>query len=284
MSEILLLNSRRKRRSAKRTTKKRTAVKAAKKRRNPSRRRSSSKRLYANSGGMVKMSKRRRRRSITKRRRRNPTRSRVRSIARRAGTRARSLLGGLDIRSALREVPMEMLGMFAAKWAAKRFGQAASETDPSTWNYASYIKGSVGAVVAGMLANMLKPGSGKYVMRGGLSLMGYKLLENEVFVNSPFWTAQFGEGEGEGGYAPGDVETNSVGEPYILGDDGQWYPLQGADDYRALPEGGSEYIMGQDYYGDALVSPGPLGDALVSPGPLGATDLDRAYNRTFLRR
>jgi hypothetical protein len=168
---------------------------------------------------------------------------------------------------------MNTLGMFAAKWAAKRFGDSALETDPNSWNYASYLKGAAGAAVAGFLANMVKRGSGQRVLEGGMSLMLYKLVQNELIPNSPFWSGQLG---GAGDRVPGVIEENEAGESYILGDDYQWYPLEGADDYRMMPEG---------MYGDALVEPGPLGDALVEPGPLGSTShLDDLYRKSFQNR
>jgi hypothetical protein len=171
---------------------------------------------------------------------------------------------------------MNTLGMFAAKWAAKRFGDAATETDPSTWNYASYLKGAAGAAAAGFVMNMIKRGTGQRVLEGGMSLMLYKLLQNELVVNSPFWSGQLGADD-DYQRVPGTVEANSEGDYYVLGEDYQWHPMDGADDYRMEPE----------LYGD-LVEPGPLGlgDALVQPGPLGlgASDVDAMYSRSFLRR
>jgi hypothetical protein len=165
-----------------------------------------------------------------------------------------------------------VVGMFASKWAAKRFGDAATETDPSTWNYASYLKGALGAAGAGFLANMVKPGSGQRVLDGGLALMAYKLVQNELVPKSTWATNQFGAVR-----EPGTIEENDQGEPFILGEDMQWYPMEGADDYRMLP----------DAYGDELTEPGPLGfgDSLTEPGPLGAGgDLTDIYRRSFLRR
>ncbi|OGO03685.1 MAG: hypothetical protein A2Y72_07745 [Chloroflexi bacterium RBG_13_53_26] len=241
------------------------------------------------------MAKRRRRRTAatttTRRRRRRHNPSRARTIARRVGTRARGAFAGLNFKGALKEVPMELIGMFSAKWAAKRFGNPATETDPASWNAASYIKGALGAVGGGILMNMIKPGSGHDVLRGGLSLMAYKLIENKGIANSPFWSAQLGADE-SAARVPGVIEMNGLGEPFILGEDYQWRPLNGADDYRAISGyGADEYVMG-----DALVRPGPLGaeemygDALVRPGPLGAEEmygeslLDRSMGRSFLRR
>lgn len=275
MKEILLLNPS-KRRRKKRATKKRTTrrkrtttrrrratVRTRRVTRNPVRRAAARK-------GATSMAGRKRRRTTRKIRRRNPTRRR--RVVRRAG--ARAAFSGLNFKTALKNIPLNTFGMFAAKWAAKRFGQAATETDPTSWNYASYLKGAAGAAAAGLLANMLRSGTGQRVLEGGMSLMLYKLVQNELIVNSPFWTGQLGaEEEGEG-YSPGDVETNSAGEPYILGDDLEWYPLTGADESGMYGAGGG-----------ALVTPGPLGDALLTPGPLGATtDIDNMMLKSFLTR
>lgn len=274
MKEILLLNPSKRRRTKRRATKKRTTKKRrAKKtrktvtkaktvtRKNPARKRAARK-------GVSMPRKRRAKRRI----RRNP--SRTRRVARRAGTRARSAFGGLNFKTALKNIPLNTVGMFAAKWAAKRFGEAATETDPATWNYASYLKGAAGAAGAGFLMNMIKPGTGQRVLEGGMSLMLYKLMQNELISGSTFWSGQLGADEG---YQPGDIETDSAGEPYILGYDNQWYPMDGADDYRMTEGGGM--------YGGQLVTPGPLGDALLTPGPLGASEaVDSMYKASFLRR
>lgn len=200
--------------------------------------------------------------------RRNPSKRRA---PRRASSRASGAsFAGLNIKSALKGIPMNTLGMFAAKWAAKRFGQPATETDPGSWNYASYLKGAAGSAVAGFLANMVKRGSGQRVLEGGMSLMLYKLVQNELIAGSTFWSGQLGQAR-----VPGVIEENDAGEPFILGEDNQWYPLDGADDYRMLPE-----MSGS---GPVLTEPGPLGDVLTPPGPLGV-NVDEAYRAAFLNR
>lgn len=222
------------------------------------------------------MARRKRRKRVTRRApRRNP--SRARRTTRRVTRRAGRAFAGLNFKSALMNIPMNTLGMFAAKWAAKRFGEPATETDPASWNYASYLKGALGAAGAGFVANMLRRGTGQRVLEGGMSLMLYKLIQNELIVNSPFWTGQLGADE-EYERVPGTVEANSAGEYYVLGSDYQWRPIEGADDYRMEPE----------LYGD-LVEPGPLGfgDTLVEPGPLGlgaSSEVDAMYSRSFLKR
>lgn len=276
MKEILLLNPSRGRRTKKRATKKRTTRKKRATRRRTTVRRTrrvtrNPVRRAAARKGATSMAGRKRRRTRKIRRRRNPTTRR--RVVRRAGARARGAFAGLNFKTALKNIPLNTFGMFAAKWAAKRWGTAATETDPTSWNYASYLKGAAGAAAAGFLANMLRAGTGQRVLEGGMSLMLYKLVQNELIVNSPFWTGQLGADEG-GGYSPGDVEVNSAGEPYILGDDLEWYPLTGADESGMYGAGGG-----------ALVTPGPLGDALLTPGPLGAsTDIDNMMLRSFLTR
>lgn len=279
MSEILLLNPRQKKRRAKKTTRKRAARKTTPRRRTRTAAKRKPVARKVTKKGAYSMAKRKRR-SPRKRRapRRNPSPARRarRSIS--TSSRASSLLSGLNFTSALKNVPVSAIGMFAAKWAAKKFGDAATETDPTTWNYASYLKGAAGAAIAGFIANKLKRGSGQKVLEGGMSLMLYKLVQNELIAptGTSFWSTQFGATNNN--RVPGVIEENSEGEPYILGDDLQWYPLEGADDYRMEPE----------LYGDTLVEPGPLGlgDALIEPGPLGAstTELDRLYRGSFINR
>lgn len=282
--EILLLNGRRKRR----TTKKRTSTKKRATRKRPARKRPAKKRtvrktaakrkpvarrVAAKTKGATTMAKKKRKAAKRRAPRRNP--SRARRARRAVARRASSSFAGLNFKQALKGIPLNTLGMFAAKWAAKRFGEAASETDPATWNYASYLKGAAGAAVAGFLANMVKRGSGQKVLEGGMSLMLYKLVQNELIAGNSFWSGQLGAA---GARVPGTVEENSAGEPYILGEDYQWYPLSGADNDR---------IDAYEMYGDSLVQPGPLGfgEALVQPGPLGfGADLDEIYARNYLTR
>jgi hypothetical protein len=270
MKEILLLNPRKKRKTTtrKRTTKRRTTKRRAT-RRTTARRKPVARRVTAAKKGASTMAKKR---TTSKRRapRRNP--SRARRTGRRVARSASASFAGLNFKGALKNVPMNAIGMFAAKWAAKRFGEAASETDPATWNYASYLKGAAGAAVAGFLANMLKRGTGQKVLEGGLSLMAYKLIQNELISGNTFWSGQLGATNAR---YPGVIEENDEGTPYILGDDNQWYPLEGDDSDRFMIEPG---------YGDTLVTPGPLGDTLVTPGPLGSSNLDQLYQRSFINR
>lgn len=162
-------------------------------------------------------------------------------------------------------MPATQIGMFAAKWASKRFGSAATETDPASWTWDSYLKGAVGAVGAGFLANMLKAGTGQKVLEGGLNFMVFKALQNEVIAGSTWASSQFGASE----YVPDEYLLTGQDEDWFMGADGNQYPT---DEMYRLPEAG---------YGDVLQPVGPLGDALQPVGPLGSVQdqYRRAYNQ-----
>ena len=202
-------------------------------------------------------------RKRTRRRRRATTRRRNPSTRRRVYARARASFAGINYRTALKHVPLNVVGMFVAKWAAKRGTPAALEDDRSSWNGMTYIKGALGAAAGGYLANMIRPGTGQRVVEGGLSLLLYKAAQNHLMPKSTWAMNQFGASS-EGRYMPGDVETNDAGEPFILGQDGQWVPLDEG-------EGGVPELMGQDWttMGDSLEPAGRLGDYTEPPGRLG---------------
>jgi len=156
-------------------------------------------------------------------------------------------------------MPATQLGMFAAKWAAKRFGEDASETDPGTWNWASYVKGSLGAVGAALLLKQFKPGMAQKALEGGLNLMMYKALENEVIAKNEWAVAQFGEGDE---YTP-DEYLLTGDQKWFLGQDGNYYPAQ---EQHRLPEAA---------YGDSLepvTRLGSYGDSLEPVSHLGEED------------
>jgi len=181
---------------------------------------------------------------------------------RRAITSVKGAFAGLDFKGALRNVPPYQIGMWAATWAAKRFASeefAANQTDPESWNYASYLKGGLGAVAAAIGANMLRPGWGQKVLEGGLNMMLFKLGENELVPKSEWATAQFGEDE-EPYYAGGeDIVFDERGAPYMLGENGDFIPV---DERHRLPE---------EFEG-SLEPVGPLGATLEPVGPLGQSD------------
>lgn len=201
------------------------------------------------------------------RRRRNPSR------ARRVVRRAKSTFAGLDIMGALKDQIPIQLGMLGTKWFSKLWGPDATEGDPSSWNWSSYAKGGLGAVATAFVIQMIKPKLAKKVLQGGLSLIFYKLVQNQLISGNEWAEEHFGAEDEAGsyipdefddqldrmqGYQPGDVETDAAGTAYLLGDNYQWQPL---------PE---DNVMG----GNALRPVGPLGsyEHLSPPGPLGGDE------------
>lgn len=236
MREILVVNPRGK------TRKKKTTKKATKKAPKKSKK------------GVKTMARKKR---VTKKRTTAPKKRRKtnpsKAMRRRAAS-ARRTIGGMNIKSALKNVPASVIGMMSAKWAAKRFGgdMNALETDPESWTAMDYVKGGIGAFAAGFVGQMVKPGMGQKILEGGLSLMGYKLLQNELIPRSEWATSQFGAEE------TAEIQYDEEGTPYLLGEGG-WMPV---DERHRLPEEGG-------MYGDELTPPGPLGDELTPPGELG---------------
>jgi hypothetical protein len=147
------------------------------------------------------------------------------------------------------QIPIQ-IGMLAAQWASKRLGPEASELDPSTWGWSSYIKGAAGAFAAGMIANFIRPGMGQKILTGGLAHVTHRLVRNKLVEMNPTLISQFGADE-EGIYVDDD------GTPYAASG-GEYLPLD--EQHRMLPSGS---VMG-----DAMVPVGPLGQ-LEPVGPLG---------------
>jgi len=215
---------------------------------------------------------------VKRHRRRAHNPSRRRAIARRVGRHVGRTIMGMNVKSALGGLPPTLIGMLAAKWACKRFPgetSVASETDPESWTWASYLKGAAGAFIAGFIAQNLRGGWGQKVFEGGLSLMAYKLVENELIPKSDWAMSQFGQDAAA-------VQYDANGTPYLLGQDGNYYPV---DERHRLPEA---------MMGDVLQTPGALGDVLQIPGRLGdnwsranfgagASETD-AYSKAFLGR
>lgn len=198
------------------------------------------------------MAKKKKRTTKKKRRTTNPSPS-PRKVGRSIGA---SILG-LNINKAFKNAIPIQLGMLGTKWLAKRFGPDASETDPASWNWASYLKGGMGAVISGFIINMLKPGYGQLALEGGINLMLYKLIQNEMIANSPGLSAQLGED-----YVPDEYVMSGTDELPIAYNQYGAFP---ADDRHRMPE----------FQGGAgvLEPPGRLGsDATVPVSALGDVD------------
>ncbi|MDD5547235.1 MAG: hypothetical protein PHO67_08800 [Candidatus Omnitrophica bacterium] len=201
----------------------------------------------------------------------------MRRYARRAGGR---LFAGLNVKSAIHEgIPM-LLGMFAAKLGARKFG-GGTETDPTTWSWGTYLKAGAGAFAGAFAANLIRPGMGQRVLNGGLAFVLFKLVENELVTKSPKAQEWFGapedalEGYGYFGADPNVLQLDGEGTPWMMSDDGQMLPL---DERHRMGLGESwdgedtDLPELQGTWGEALVSRGRLGgfgEALVTPGRLG---------------
>lgn len=216
---------------------------------NPDKRKKKTSAKKRKATNMPKRKKRRVRRSPARKRvRRNP--SRARRVTRKAGSRARKSIAGLNFGKVFKDMPAVQFGMWSTKAVAKLMGETASETDPESWNYMSYVKGALGGTGAAILANMVKPGSGQKALEGSLNYLLFKIIQNELVVRSEFAQEHFGE------YQP-DEYLMTGDENWYLGQNGQYYPT---DEQYRLPEGS---------YGSALQPVNELGDVLVPPGRLG---------------
>lgn len=217
--------------------------------------------------------KRRRRRA-----RANP--SRTRSAARKATT----ILSGLKIPTATVNALKATGGMLAAQFAAKRFAEGGGANEQE-WSWKNYAFGVGGAFAAGIGGELIKKGSGHEFLKGGLSLMMYKFVTNELAQKSEWINSALGEESAyilgtDGQYrAPGEEYIGDAGETYILGEDGYWN------------EADAEISGNEDYYdemsGSELAPPGVLGGTLAPPGELGDAYADTfggeddSYKRAF---
>jgi len=246
MGEILLINPRKKRKTKNKTVKKEVEKMVKRKYRKRTQK---------------KMAVAPRKRRI----RRNP--SNPKESYRRA---AKNILG-MDIKSALKSIPAFQVGMFAAKFSAKLWGTEATETDPETWNWASYAKGALGTVAVAALASQYKSGIGRNILLGGLNLIAYKAIQNELVAKNETATKWLGADEDYipeeyiGALEPGTVIDDS-GLPVMMGENGIRYPV---DDSHRLPD----YSM----MGTTLEPVGPLGTTLEPVGPLGDDPYARLY-------
>lgn len=175
---------------------------------------------------------------------RNPTAKFGRT--RRAASKIGRSFMGLQFAQALKSLPAYQLGMFSAKFAAKLGGTSASEEDPGSWNWASYIKAALGGVVSGIALNMFKPGTGQKVLEGSLNFMAFKLIQNELISKNTTAKKWLGADEEE------LVFTGEEAYPELITVEGDILPAD--NEYR---------IAGQ------LEPPGRLGATLEPQGAMG---------------
>jgi len=217
----------------------------------------------------TKMAKRKRRTDgrFTKSTARKTTKTRKRSYRKNPGSPPRRrraarasagrLIGGLNFREALRVAIPVGIGMFAAKFAAKRFGAGGSEIDPNSWTWKTYLQGAAGAALAGILSNMVRPGMGQKVFQGGIALMAYKLVQNELIVKNDKAVEYLGGADDPA------LLLDLEGVPYMLGPGGSPLPL---DEQHRMDLLGDDTLV-ESMYGE---DPDPnWGDVLSPTGPLG---------------
>jgi hypothetical protein len=202
----------------------------------------------------------------------NPRGGRMRRAARRGG----QFLGASGIAGAAKSVFPMLLGAFACKVAQKKFGDKTEES--GNWTWKDYMTGVLGTFVAGLGAKYVfraSPATSQKVLEGGLLILAFKLITNELVPKSETakaWLGDDGDGMGaddEGsysGFGVGDLYESEDGQTYVLGDDGYWRPWDSS--HRALPAP----AVAPAVFGEELQPPGRLGgfgEELQPPGRLG---------------
>lgn len=229
--------------------------------------------------GQRKMAKKRtvRRRSAALVVRRNPApvarrRRRSSGFSRAAGT-VGGALGGLQIGAAAIDAAKNAGGMLAAHFFAKRFSTGGALRDQWTWqNYALAI---VGGFASGLVAEMVRKGSGKQFLQGSMALCAYRLISDTVAARVPFVSSNFGSTDittapagflGSDGqtYYPGDLYGAEDGDQYVMGADGLWRST--SDNYRI-----AESMKPASSLGDTVRPVSSLGDSVRPVSSLGGT-------------
>ncbi len=183
------------------------------------------------------------------------------------GRRARGLLTNLRPQKAVVGALEQTGGMLLTQFFAKKFVAGGGANDPN-WGYKNYLMGTVGAFAAGITAEMMRKGKGHEFLKGGLSLIAYKIFVNEIAPQNEFLQANFGADEEEGDYLEISPE----------------YGAEEMDINMLLGEDDDEFIMDEDGVYDELGDDDDddeidvlLGDELAPVGPLGADPFARVF-------
>ena len=199
--------------------------------------------------------------------------------ARRGAAHVRGFFGGLGLGQAAKITLHGMVGIAAASLLRKKFGDVSDARD--NWSWKDYLMAGLGALGASVVAKHVFRASAdtsRNILTGGLVLIGYRILTDEVLPKNDTLSKWFGEEAGEGSwqgigagesaaaYLPGDVMLGDDGRDYVYGEDGNWRPSD--DSHRMLPD-----YSGEDAGYDGLTQPGAMGEdgygGLTQPGPLG---------------
>jgi hypothetical protein len=211
----------------------------------------------------------------------NPSLSGAKRAASRGAHHVRGFFGGLGLGQAAKVTLHGMIGIAAASMLRKKFGDV--DDARGNWGWKDYLMAGLGALAASTIAKHVfkaSPDTSKNILVGGLVLIGYRILTDEVLPKNDTLKKWFGEEGPEGswqglgageepGYLPGDVMLGEGGEgDYVMGEDMNWRPID--DTHRQLPE-----YAGQDESAyDGLTNPGSMGEegygGLEQPSRLGA--------------
>lgn len=255
MKEILLINPGRPKK--KRTTKKSTTRRkpAAKKKITKAAKPVSKKKAGT-------MAKRKKKRTYKK----NPS---PRSVATRA-------LGGLNLPKASLEATKAAGGMLIAQFFAKKFAKGGGANNEN-WNVKNYAFAALGALAAGLAGNMIKKGSGQEMFKGGLALVMYKIVTNEIAPQNKWLESQLGQFDEmnpayqAASYLPaGDLDVEEDFE-YLLGQGDVYAPAADPN----YPDMGEDY--NQFDLGEPVVSVSSLGEVLTEVSDLGADPYSKSF-------
>lgn len=138
-------------------------------------------------------------------------------------------------------------GMLIAQFFANKFADGGGAVSRE-WTTRNYLFATLGSFVGGVGAELIKKGSGKHFLTGGLSFVLYKLAINEVVPRSDFLMENlgqdaFGPAEYDDDYDFDEYEVGKAylgtdGSQYVWGEDGIWHPV---DESGRLPGSMGQY-------------------------------------------
>ena len=181
------------------------------------------------------------------------------------------MLGGLNLPKATVDATKAAGGMLIAQFFAKKFAGGGGANNPD-WTVKNYAFAALGALAAGLAGNMIKKGSGQEMFKGGLSLVLYKIVTNEIAPQNKWLESQLGQFDqlnpaySAAGYLPAyeyDVEEDTE---YLLGQ----YAEAADPNYPDI---------GQDEFplGEPVVRAGTLGEAITEVSDLGEDPYSAAF-------
>jgi len=149
-----------------------------------------------------------------------------------------TILGGINVGGALKDMLPLMCGALLAKFTAKKFAEGGAEGDNWTWkNYGWGLLGTTVAAV-GTAALFRRSRIAQKVFEGGLLLLAYKIFTNELAPKSQYLDSWFGADEDiypdMNGFGGPEAEKWDLNEgdiyqgdetDYVYGADQAWRPV-----------------------------------------------------------